>query len=217
MIKHLTKVVLATALIASTLNAGEELTSKNLADDSKYKFATNSLVGFEGGYNQFDYESVDGTTGYTTRKKLDVAHGGIKIGAETESYRVFLSARFYGVEDFDYARTYGIEGQYKFNISEHFNVFMGVSIGKADFKLVDKTYNATTGIYGSNYGKSIKIRETYYGGDAGVNIHIHEIADLEIGARFMALNDDTLVDQVSYNFDNTITGYASIIFKYQMD
>jgi len=198
MIKRFSKVVIATLLVGSSLWAGS-------LDDSKYKFNINSLVGFEAGYSAFDYERID--SGVTTdRETVNLAHGGIKIGAESDNYRLFLSARAFDGGDFDYARTYGVEVQYLLNFSKMANVYFGVNAGKVDMRFEDKTNNNT-----------VKIDDTYLGGDVGVNVHLGKSADFEIGARVMSLNASATDGTVKYDFDNIVTGYASIIFKYQMD
>lgn len=198
MVKKISKVIVATLLVASSLRA-------ELTDNSMYKFNINSLVGFEAGYSAFDYERIAG--GVTTdRATVNLAHGGIKIGAESENYRLFLSARAFDGGDFDYARAYGVEFQYLLNFSKMANVYFGVNAGKVDMRFEDKK-NANT----------VKLGDGYIGGDVGFNIHLGKSADFELGARFMSLNATASDGAVKYDFDNIATAYASIIFKYQMD
>ncbi|MDA3907453.1 MAG: hypothetical protein PF437_00040, partial [Sulfurimonas sp.] len=115
-------------------------------------------------------------------------------------------ARAFDGGDFDYARAYGVELQYLLNFSKMANVYFGVNAGKVDMRYEDKTNSNT-----------FKIDDTYLGGDVGVNIHLGESADFEVGARVMSLNATATNGAVKYDFDNIVTGYASIIFKYQMD
>lgn len=198
MMKKLTKVIVATVLVASSL-AAESM------DDSDYEFKTSSLIGIEAGYSSFDYERS--TSGVTDQKKtVNFNHGGIKIGAESRNYRLFLSARAFDGGDFDYARAYGVELQYLLNVSKMANIYFGVNTGKVDMKFDDST-NA----------KSVKLDDTYFGGDVGMNIHLGSRADFEVGARIMSLNASATDGTAKYDFDNIVTGYASIIFKYQMD
>ena len=42
----------------------------------------------------------------------------VKIGAQTENYRVFLSARYYDADNLSTLNTYGAEIQYMFNFSK---------------------------------------------------------------------------------------------------
>ncbi|PHQ65524.1 MAG: hypothetical protein COB99_03455 [Sulfurimonas sp.] len=198
MLKKINKVIVATVLVASSLSAGA-------LDDSKYKFNINSLVGFEGGYSAFDYERT--TSGITdVRETINLNHGGIKIGAESDNYRLFLSARAFDGGDFDYARAYGVEVQYLLNFSKMANVYFGVNAGTVDMRFEDKTNS-----------KTVKLSEPYIGGDVGVNIHLGKVADLELGARLMSLNATVSDGPVKYDFDNIASAYVSIIFKYQMD
>ncbi len=199
MIKKITKVVIATLIVASSLMSDS-------VDNSKYSFNINSLVGFEGGYSGFDYERVDATGATTDRKTVNLGHGGIKIGAESSNYRLFLSARIYDAGDFDYARTYGVEAQYMLNFSKMANVYFGINAGKADMRFVDTKNNNT-----------VKIDDNYFGGDFGFNVHFGKSVDWEVGARVMSLNADATDGGVTYKFDNIVTGYTSIIFKYKMD
>jgi hypothetical protein len=198
MVKKLSKVIVATLLVASSLTA-------ELTDNSMYKFNINSLIGFEAGYSGFDYERT--TSGVTdARETVNINHGGIKIGAESENYRLFLSARAFDGGDFDYARAYGVEVQYLLNFSKMANVYFGVNAGKVDMRFADKTNN-----------KTVKLSNGYMGGDVGVNVHLGKSADFEVGARLMSLNASATDGAVTYDFDNIVTAYASIIFKYQMD
>jgi hypothetical protein len=198
MMKKSIKILVATLFVASSLVAES-------IDDSEYRFNTSSLIGFEAGYSAFDYERT--TSGVTDEKKtVNFNHGGIKIGAESSNYRLFLSARAFDGGDFDYARAYGVELQYLLNFSKMANVFFGVNIGKVDMRFADTSNN-----------KSVKLSDTYMGGDVGLNVHLGKSVDLEIGTRLMSLNASATDGAVKYDFDNIVTGYASIIFKYQMD
>ena len=200
MIKNISKIVIASMLVASALNAAPE-------SNNKYKFNINSLVGFEGSYSNFDYERVE-TGQPTEREKVSLNGGGLKIGAESNNYRFFLAARMYDAGEFDYARTYGAELQYLFNFASFANMYLGVNFGKADMRFVDTK---------NGHNNTVKIDDTYVGGDVGFNIHLGKHVDWEIGARAMSLNTSKVDSGATYKFDNIITGYTSIIFKYQMD
>jgi len=178
--------------------------SMAIADSSEYEINTYSLMGIEGGYSGFDYEKTD--TGVTKRTNGDLLHGGIKIGAQSTNYRIFLSARFFDMDDFEYARMYGIEGQYMFNFSKFANLYIGVNAGTTDMKFTDTATNP-----------SIKVYEPYYGGDMGFNVHLGESVDWEMGARYLTIDSTITNSGVSYSFDHIIMGYTSIIFKYKMD
>jgi len=188
------KIILSTLLLGSVAVASSE-----------YSVDTYSLVGVEGGYSSFDYERTD-ATGNTKRTNGDLIHGGVKIGAQSKNYRVFLSARFFDMDDFDYARMYGIEGQYMFNFSKMANFYIGVNAGTTDMKFVDSVNN-----------QSVKVYSPYYGGDAGFNIHFGESVDWEIGARYITINYDDDKNSVKYSFDHMMMGYTSVIFKFKMD
>ena len=48
-------------------------------------------------------------------------------------------------------------------------------------------------------------------------MHLGKSADFEVGARAMNVNASEKDGVVDYDFENIVTAYASIIFKYQMD
>lgn len=187
MIKRVLKsVVLASVLMSTSL----------MAEVSEYEYNTYSLVGFEAGYSSFDYEHSG-----TTTERINLNNAGVKIGGQTDNYRLFLSIRGFDAAEFDYARTYGVEAQYLFNFSKFANFYLGVNAGTTDMR----------------FSNSVKIYDPYVGADAGFNIHLGKMADLELGARVMSLNSETTVGGNTYKFDSIVTGYASIIFKYKMD
>jgi hypothetical protein len=188
--KVLKSVVLASALMSTAL----------MAEVSEYEYNTYSLVGIEGGYGNLSYDGSNKT------EKINMNHAGIKIGGQTDNYRLFLSVRAFDSSDLDYARTYGIEGQYLFNFSKYANFYLGVNGGVADIKFYDPAFSGSVSAY-----------DPYLGGDAGFNVHLGEMADLEFGARIMNIQSEVDANGKTYKLDSIISGYASIIFKYKMD
>jgi len=198
MIKNkLKKVILGLVLSSASLMAGEA---------SSYEFQTKSLVGIEGGYNALGYEY--GTATNNSIHRTWVAHAGLKIGAETQDFRAFLSGRYFydKSRQYDYIVTYGGEIQYKFNVTKVFNVFMGVNGGIANL-----AFRAN----GENFTRTIS--EPYFGGDLGANIHLGESVDWEIGGRVMSIQADNIRNGKTYHVNQLITAYTSIIFKWTMD
>lgn len=198
MIKNRLKtVVLGLALTASSLIAG---------DMSEYEFQTNSLVGIEGGYDAIGYEF--GTPTNNTINRAWVGHAGLKIGAETKDFRVFLSGRYYydSSSKHDYIVTYGAELQYKFNVTKLFNVYMGANAGIANM-----SFRAS----GENFSRTIS--DPYFGGDLGVNVHLGKSVDWELGGRVMSIQADNIREGKTYHVNEIVTAYTSLIFKWQMD
>ena len=191
--KNIKKIILATLLLTTTLSAQEF--SNN--DDSY------SLVAFETSYSSFDVENDDTTT--VAMDPYTFASAGVKIGAQTKEYRIFLSARYHPVTDFDYVYTLGGEFQYLFNFSKYANFYLGVNAGIAEMSFVDLNDKTRT------------ISDPYYGGDAGFNVHLGDSIDMELGVRVMSLNAENLQEDITYSFNNMASGYMSLIFKYQMD
>jgi len=189
--------------IVSGLVAFFILLGSAYADD--LSFETWSLIGIEGGYSSFDLERDQvGTPVQTTT--YNKAEAGIKIGAQTQNYRLFLSMRDYFVSDFDYLVTYGVEGQYLFNFSKVANLFIGINAGAIDAKLTI-----------ANESRTRSFSDPYFGGDLGFNFHIGESFDLELGARVMTTDAQNTINGVTYKIDTLTTGYVSFIYKYQMD
>ena len=166
---------------------------------------TYSLVGLEGGYSSLDSEkNTLGSSAVTTKYRLP--NLGLKIGAQTEHYRVFLNARYYSNSDFDYMTTYGVELQYMFNFSSFANLYLGGGIGQYNMRFLP-TGEAT----------SRTLSNTYVSGDMGLNFHVLDNVDIEMGARVMSLGAENTISNVTYKFDTLLTAYGSIIFKFKMD
>jgi hypothetical protein len=164
-----------------------------------------SLVGIEGGYNSIASEVTTATT--YTQSKTGMGHTGLKIGAESDDFRIFLAGRYYFADkEYDSLVTYGVDVQYKFNISQYFNAFIGANAGLANAK-----FKRT----GENFSRTIS--DPYFGGDLGFNVHLGDRIDLELGGRYMTLDATNTKNDVKYTFNDIISGYASIIFKWQMD
>jgi len=129
----------------------------------------------------------------------DVIEGGGK-------YR--LSGKYFSDSNsrFDYVTTYGAELQYKFNAAKFLNFFIGVNGGLANlkFRLPSESFSRT-------------LKEPYFGGDIGTNIHLGKVVDLEFGGRVIAINGVNTISGTSVQVGNIISGYGSLIFKWQMD
>lgn len=179
------------------------LISSSAAMASSYVIDTQSLVGIEASSSHMNVDNDD-TPVFSDRKKF---YGiGLKIGAETETYRVYLSARDNVTDNSDYIYTLGGELQYKINFSSLANIFLGVSAGYARIVFEDEA------------GITRKFSSKCYGGDIGFNLHPEKDVDLEFGMRMVSLKDSThLQNNITYDFDNMTSTYISLIFKYVMD
>lgn len=189
--KILNKVLLSSLLISSSA----------VAESDPYTVDTYSLLGFEGGMSSISYERDTPSMS----DKYQMPYGGIKIGGQSEDYRVFLSGRYYNSPDLDYMTTIGGELQYMFNFSSAMNFFIGVNGGVANIKFTDSNSVSRT------------ISDPYYGGDAGFNLHLGDAADVELGARVMSIDAQNIKNNVTYQFNTNISAYVSFIFKYKMD
>lgn len=198
--KRLKKVLLGVTLLSSTLFAG----SFDVSDD------TRSLVGIEGGYSALGYEHG---TNFTLQDSATLLQMGLKVGAESEHYRVFISGRYMKDNDskFDYITTYGVELQYKFNVTKELNFFIGANGGIANmkFKGVDSV--------GAPELFSRTLQSPYIGGDLGTNINLFDSTSLELGGRVMSIQAENTKSGMTYRVNNIVSAYASIIFKWKMD
>ena len=137
---------ITTALCASLLCG-----TLAIADDVK------SLIGIEGGYSELG-ASNNAVAATAYDEKETVAHGGIKIGAESKNYRFFLSGRHYATDEFEQLSTIGAELQYLMNFSSWMNIFIGMNAGIMDAEI--------------NVDQKRTFSELYYGGDVGFNFHL---------------------------------------------
>ncbi len=170
---------------------------------------TQSLVGIEGGVNSFDLSSNAGLS-----DSQSPASFGLKIGAEGQTYRIFLSGRTYSVSDqFDYANSFGAELQYIFRFTSNFNLFAGVNVGIMNMEFDDAQ------------GQVREISQGYAGGDIGVNFSLNHNFDVELGMRYMNLNAENTryVDDgtgtktpYTYDIDNMVNTYVSLIYKFKI-
>jgi len=162
-----------------------------------------SLVGLEVGFGQVNIKSDEIQQAEDITETVPLA--GIKIGAQSDSYRVFLDAHYYFTGDFEYISAYGVSLQYLFNFSKKANFFLGLNTGFLDAEYKDK--NSVTRTFS----------DTYIGADAGLNYHLNDMIDFEFGARFMDVNEENIKNGVTYTLDPIINGYASVIIKYDLD
>ena len=177
------------------------LFSSSSAMASSYVFNTKSLVGIEGTYNTFD---ISNDAAYSD--ELSYMGAGIKIGAQSDNYRLFLSARNNFISDYDSSHAIGAEAQFLMNFSSVANMFLGVSTGTMSLKFDDEA------------SLNRKVSSKYYGGDIGFNLHLSDTSDLEIGYRKIRLTEPShLQGGVTYDFENITNIYISLIFKYSMD
>jgi len=192
--KKLNKIILSTCLIASSLMA-----------ESSFFDDTSSLIGVEGGLSNLDVERNDAVNPANI-KKYNMGHAGLKIGAQSNDFRVFLSGRYYNADDFDYMTTYGLDIQYMLNITSAANIYFGAGTGLVKMRF------APAGELNSR-----TISDSYISGDIGVNVHLSKSFDLELGIRYMGIDATNTIDSVTYTFDNSVSGYVSAIYKFKMD
>ena len=172
-------------IVSGLLLAGSLLSGVAFAKDAT------PLVGVEAGYGSMNAGGSSHNL-YT---------GGLKIGAQSDDYRVYLSARTIQINGFESGNALGGEFQYLIPIHTGLNAFMGVNAGQIGMK----TKNLPT--------PQRDISTYYYGGDLGVNMALSPSIDLEMGGRLMYMNYTHTLGGVAYNVDSIVQGYASLVFK----
>ena len=171
----------------------------------EYSFNSNSLFAIEGGGSSLSADRDNLGITHTVEEK-EFGHIGLKVGAETETFRAFIGANYYIADELSSLGTAGASLQYKFNFSDPVDFFIGGNVGMAYLKVKADGTNpsdATT--------------TSYIGGDAGFNIHATETIDFELGARYMQLNEELSQGPNKYTFNHIASAYASVIFKFKMD
>ena len=188
-------------LVAATLL----LSSVAMADTVIYP--DYSLIGIEGGATSINSDVDDHNANTSKAVNKTVENIGIKIGAESYNYRIFLTANYYTNPDdsYDYVGTYGGQLDYLMNVSSIMNLYIGINGGLINMKFI-----------APNETSKRLIADPYYGADAGLNFHATKLIDLELGARLMMLDAVNTKNNVSYTFNNFVSGYASIIFKFEI-
>ncbi|MEA3228483.1 MAG: hypothetical protein U9P38_05345 [Campylobacterota bacterium] len=171
-----------------------------------YTFESNSLVGIEGGFSRISNEVTIGND-YSVNKD-NGANIALKIGGQTRNYRLYLNARYYMDfnDKFDYITTYGAEGQYIFNITSGNDFFIGVEGGilNMKFQLENEKISRT-------------ISDPYLGAGAGFGFDVGESFYLELGTRILNVDAINTNNNISYQFNNIISAYMSVVVKYHMD
>jgi len=201
--KLLGSVSLVTLLIASN--------AVTVSANDDFAFNTKSLVGFEAGYATFNvdnnFNALDSSSYISPTQSFNEGDIGLKIGAQGNDFRVFLSAKnFFVGSEYDYFITLGGEVDYLFNFSKSVNFFIGANGGYLKTKFQGKNERFTREMDG-----------IYYGGELGFNFHINSKYDLEIGTRIMTTNAKSTKNSVKYSIDYMLNGYASFIIKFDMD
>lgn len=188
-------------LIAATMLLG----SAAMADTVIYP--DYSLIGIEGGATSINSDVDDHNANTSKAVNKTVQNIGVKIGAESYNYRIFLTANYYTNPDdsYDYVGTYGGQLDYLLNVSSIMNIYIGINGGMTNMKFI-----------APNETSKRLIADPYYGADAGVNFHVTKLIDLELGGRLMMLDAVNTKNNVSYTFNNFVSGYASIIFKFEI-
>lgn len=161
--------------------------------------STKGLIGLEVGYIGSKYQYDTGNSdieGNHIRQKIDSnsAAFGFKLGAESEEFRIFVDTRIWNSEKYNNGWTVGAALQYLIPLDEALNAFIGVNGGGVNVK---------NGQW-----------DRYIGGDAGINYHLSDSMDFELGGRYSGtdVNSETMGKITSF-----YNGYVSIIYKFSTD
>jgi len=190
--------------IAISIVATALLTSSLVAGSFDREPAYTALTGVELGYTRVNYDY--GTQYNNTANSVWMPVGALKVGAESEDYRAFISGKyFYDTDrDYEYITTYGAELQYKFHPADSFDIFIGGDIGVANIK-----WRAD----GETFARTISTG--YFGGEIGLNIHLDDKFDLELAGRVLSLDAENTINNVSYRINTISTAYVGLVFKWE--
>ena len=169
--------------------------------------ADESLVAIEGAFGTLSVDKENTLTGDASNHHVNLAGAGLKVGAQSDHYRLFLSANYYGSsnDDYNHVATYGVELDYLIKPSKSFDIFLGLNGGMANIEQID------------DQDKKRTSSDPYIGGAAGVNIHMSKVVDIELGGRMLFMDISNTRYNVKYTYNTIASGYASVIFKFQMD
>lgn len=164
---------------------------------------SHGLIGIEGSFGQsksklYETDPSTGLNRILQTKTDSTFGGGFKLGGQSENYRLFLSARYNSIPDYDYVVSYGLELQYLFPMSDTFNIFVGANTGVMSSQATVASIEYTA-------------NNPYGGADAGVNLELSEGIGFELGARIKKALASS--DNEAY-VDSIAEAYVSVIFKF---
>ena len=181
-------------------------TTALMLTSSLYAFDWNSqsLVGLEFGYGNMNIKGND--TSYN--KDVSPLTYGIKIGAKNRSARLFLSARYLAIPNFDKSLAIGAELQYLKAVSKPLDLFIGVNAGMITMSFDPSSFDDKA----TSNNRDVM---DYYGGlDAGINLNFNESFTLELGARYMYMDISHKKDNETYTVGPLTQAYMSFIYSY---
>ncbi|QSZ42624.1 hypothetical protein GJV85_11065 [Sulfurimonas aquatica] len=194
------KIILTTVLFVTS----------GVAKDNRYTDNSKSLFAVEAGYNSLGTEYTDRNISpvVTTQSTSSLMSLGLKIGAQTDTYRVFLSAKYFSDTDnkFDYLTTYGVEGQYLIHTFSKADLFIGLNGGIANAKLILV-----------QDGVSRTISDPYFGAEAGINFHVSGSFDFDIAGRYMGIDALNVISKREFTLSDMVGIYTSLTYKWKMD
>lgn len=166
-----------------------------------------SLVGLEFGYGKMKVEGKSSKQP-SYSKNFNVMPIGIKLGAKNKSSRLFFSARYLYIPDFDFSSAYGTELQYLFPMGKVVNLFLGANTGLVSLNFNPHNFNSLA------RSNNRSATDYYFGGDAGINLNFSSSFALELGARYIHIDITHIKSLEKYTLNPITQGYLSFIYKY---
>lgn len=164
-----------------------------------------SLIGLDLGFGKVDYEINDKNKKSYKQKLNALTHIGLKLGAESYNYRIFLVSNYSQDlhNNFDYIVLNDVELDYLFHLHKKFNLYLGGHIGIAAIK-----FQAD----GESFSRTLS--DGYFGANMGANIYLTKRIDLDVGTKLSFIDGVNLKNNVEYRFNDTMTFYISLVLKY---
>lgn len=193
------KILLSTLLPLSLFATNEAA----LLKDSKDK----SLIAFEGGYANI---ALNKTT--TPNKDLSTQplYGAFKIGAQSEHYRLYFSANYFHVKEYDYANSLGAEFHYLQPLNNTFGLFFGLNSSLINLRA------------DSDEGKR-EFSTLAIGGDVGLDVDISKLITFQFATRYTPINvvntrlNTTKTQEINYSLDSMLNLYMTLAFKFNLN
>lgn len=166
-----------------------------------------SLVGLEFGYGNMQVQGKSSKQP-SYSKDVNVIPMGIKLGAKNKYSRLFFSARYLYIPDFDFSSAYGAELQYLFPMGKVIDLYFGANGGFVSLNFNPHNFNS------SARSNNRSATDYYFGGDAGINLNFSSSFALELGARYMYIDITHIKSLEQYTLNPITQGYLSFIYKY---
>jgi hypothetical protein len=161
-----------------------------------------SLVGVEFGYGSMDVE------GEFSKESKNPILAGVKLGSKNKNFRLYLSANYLNISDFDFSMMYGADVQYLFPLTREFDVYVGLNGGVINLSFDPSRYDSLATAGGRD------ILQYYAGADVGMDYIFSKEWSAELGLRYLYLDIAHTKFNETYKIDSMTQLYMGLIYRY---